>query len=273
MSIELTAAHLAARLDALGDPAHAEILQRFFQTGPGGYAEGDEFIGVRVPATRTVVKEFAALPAAEATALLASPVHEHRLAALLVLVAQAERAARTGDDDARRKIFDLYLAAVSRGEVDNWDLVDSTAEQIVGRWLREQDDVEAFARLDRLAAGPLWERRVAVIATFAWIKAGDAEPTLRLAETLLGDREPLIHKAVGWMLREVGKRVDRGELLAFLEENAGRMPRTMLSSAVEHLAPSKQARLRAIPRRPVRSTGEAGQAIQGRSARVSAPGR
>ena len=248
---DLTAAALAAALDALGDPDDASFLQRFFKTGPGEYGEGDVFIGVRVPATRRVVKRFERMPLGEASALLESPVHEHRLAALLVMVARFRRAGRvrTFDDGARRETHLAYLAAVRAGRVDNWDLVDASAEALVGEAVRAgvADGGDGVGLLDGLAASDsLWQRRVAVIATLAWIKAGDARPTLQLAEALLDDREDLMHKAVGWMLREVGARVDRATLVAFLDAHAARMPRTMLSYATEHLAREERARLRAL---------------------------
>src|SRR4029453_6823491 len=163
-------------------------------------------------------------------------------AALLVMVRQFQAAsrARTRDDEARLELHETYLDAVQAGRVNNWDLVDSSAEFLVGEFLREGgrgDD----PLLDGLAASAsLWERRVAVLATFAFIKSGDAGPMLRLAPRLLDDREDLIHKAVGWMLREVGKRVDRGVLTRFLDEYAGQMPRTMLSYATEHLTPDER---------------------------------
>lgn len=247
-SPDLTARSLAAAIDAAGDPADAEFLQRFFKTGPGEYGEGDVFVGVRVPATRAVVKRFERMPLAEASALLDSPVHEHRLAALLVMVRQFRVASgsRARDDAARAALHAAYLDAVRRGRVNNWDLVDASADPLVGEFLRESgrgDD----ALLDELAAsGSLWERRVAVLATFAFIKAGDGDPILRLAPRLLDDREDLMHKAVGWMLRELGKRVARDALTGFLDEYAPRMPRTMLSYATEHLAPDERAAYRAM---------------------------
>lgn len=242
-----TANELAAAIDAAADPGDAAFLQRFFKTGPGQYGEGDVFAGVRVPATRAIVKRFERMPLAEVVALLESPVHEHRLAALLVMVRQFEVASRpkTRDDAARLALHEAYLAAVGAGRVNNWDLVDSSAEWLVGEVLREAgrgDD----PLLDRLAASAsLWERRVAVLSTFAFIKAGDAGPTLRLAPRLLDDGADLMHKAVGWMLREVGKRVDRELLIGFLDEYAPRMPRTMLSYATEHLTPGERAAYRA----------------------------
>lgn len=250
--VQLTASALASALGAFADPARAEGAQRFFKTGAGEYGEGDVFIGVSVPHTRAVVKQYVDLPIGAIRELLASPIHEHRLAAVLVMVAQFERAHKPNvrDDATRELLHGAYLSAVARGEVDNWDLVDSSAEALVGRWLRDQPHAVATAELDRLVASDsLWERRVGMIATFAWIKAGDAEPTFRLARALLSDPQPLLHKASGWMLREVGRRVDREELLAFLEEHAGAMPRTMLSYATEHLEPSERSRLRSIRRR------------------------
>ncbi|HVL60456.1 MAG TPA: DNA alkylation repair protein [Microbacterium sp.] len=245
-----TAEDVQAALAELASPERAAGSARFFKTGPGEYGEGDEFIGVTVPATRTVVARFAALPQPEVERLLASGVHEHRLAGLLIMVRRFQVAgrARTRDDAVRRDLHVAYLDAVRSGHVDNWDLVDCSAEWLVGEVLvdagRGDDPL-----LDGLAASAsLWERRVAVLATFAFIKAGDAAPTLRLAARLLDDREDLMHKAVGWMLREVGKRVGRAELTAFLDEYAPRMPRTTLSYATEHLSPEERLAYRAMRR-------------------------
>lgn len=245
---ELTAEAVQAALARRASPERAASSARFFKTGPGQYGEGDVFIGVTVPDTRAVVAAFAALPMQEVARLLASDVHEHRLAALLIMVRRFQVASRprTRDDSARLELHAAYLDAVAAGQVDNWDLVDSSAEWLVGEVLREAgrgDD----PLLDRLAASDsLWERRVAVLATFAFIKAGDAGPILRLAPRLVDDREDLMHKAVGWMLREVGKRVGRGILVGFLDEYAPRMPRTMLSYATEHLPPEERAAYRAM---------------------------
>jgi 3-methyladenine DNA glycosylase AlkD len=231
-----TAEDVRAALAEHADPADALHLQRFFKTGPGQYGEGDVFIGVRVPATRSVVKRFRGMPLTEIDELLDSAVHEHRLAGVLLLVEHYP-----SEPEAA---FDAYLAAVYRGRVNNWDLVDSSAEHIVGPEVRSGR--VPLALLDDLAASPdLWERRVAVLATFDFIKHGDAGPTLRLCEQLLGDRHDLIQKATGWMLREVGKRVSREALLAILDAHAPAMPRTMLSYATEHLAPEERSRYRA----------------------------
>jgi 3-methyladenine DNA glycosylase AlkD len=183
--------------------------------------------------TRAVVKRFRGLGFDEIDALLDDPEHEHRLAGVLLL---NEAARRDPSTTAER-----YLAAVRRGRVNNWDLVDASAEYALGAWLFDRDR----SVLDDLAASPvLWERRVAVIATFAFLKRRDATTTLALAERLLDDREDLIHKAVGWMLREAGKRVSRETLLGFLDAHAARMPRTMLSYATEHLDPGVRAAYR-----------------------------
>lgn len=243
-----TAFDLAAALDAAGDPADAQILQRYFKTGPGEYGEGDVFIGVRVPAVRRLVKQARDLPVGEAWVLLESPVHEHRLAALLVLVDRFDRASRprTRDEVARDDLHAGYLRALAADRVNNWDLIDTSAPTLLGAWLLgppAQDLVE----LDRLAASAsLWERRAAMLATSAFLRAGDAAPTFRLTEALVDDPEPLIHKATGWMLREVGVRVSRETLTDFLGIHAARMPRTMLSYAVEHLTPQERAHFRSL---------------------------
>ena len=244
----MTSTELAAALDAAGDPEDAAFLQRYFKTGPGEYGEGDVLIGVRVPAVRALARQARAMPVVEAFELLGSAVHEHRLAALLVLVDRfvvASRA-RTRDEGLRAELHARYLVAVSGRQVNNWDLVDSSAEVLVGAWLLGPP-AQPTDELDRLAGSPLlWERRVAMIATSAFIKAGRAGPTLHVAELLLDDPEPLIHKASGWMLREVGKRVSRDALTDFLSAHAARMPRTMLSYATEHLSRQERDVLRAL---------------------------
>ncbi|MEV0359339.1 DNA alkylation repair protein [Nocardia sp. NPDC050697] len=234
-----------AALAAHADPADAEGLRRFFKTGPGEYGEGDVFIGVRVPATRAVAKDFAELPLHQVEELLASPVHEERLAALFILNRRFELAARprTRDEETQRAIVELYLAAVRGGRVNNWDLVDASAEYITGRWLLDRPRDPLF---ELAAADSLWERRVALLSTFAFIKAGDPGTTLELVERLLPDRRDLLQKAAGWMLREVGKRVDRAVLTAFLDTHAAAMGRTALSYATEHLDPVERARYRAL---------------------------
>ncbi|GAA2464916.1 DNA alkylation repair protein [Agromyces soli] len=244
-----TADEVRAALAAASSPERAAGAARFFKTGPGEYAEGDVFIGVTVPATRAIVRRSLALPAAETAELVASPIHEERLAGLLVMVERFRRAGRPrGRDDAvRRAEHEAYLEAVRAGRVDNWDLVDASAEVLVGEIVYPAPGADPVPPLiaELAASSSLWQRRVAVLATFAAIKGGDAAPTLAIAEKLLDDREPLLHKAVGWMLREVGKRVDRAALTGFLDRFAARMPRTMLSYATEHLSPEARAAYRA----------------------------
>ncbi|MGW4367758.1 DNA alkylation repair protein [Nocardia takedensis] len=239
-----TAARVATALAEVADVEDARNLGRFFKTGPGEYGEGDVFLGVRVPATRAVAKRFADLPLAEIDVLLDSAVHEHRLAGLVILNARFAKAARprTLDLDAQAEMARFYLDAVYRGRVNNWDLVDVSAENVLGPWLldRPRDVLFELARADSL-----WQRRVALLTTFAFIKAGDASTTFALAEELFDDRRDLIQKALGWMLREVGKRVDPALLTGFLDEHAPALGRTALSYATEHLDPARRAAYRA----------------------------
>ncbi|MFO0893112.1 MAG: DNA alkylation repair protein [Isosphaeraceae bacterium] len=219
----LTASEIRERLRAMGSPEAAATAAGFFKTGPGQYGEGDRFLGVRVPALRTLARECRTLPLDQATELLRSEFHEERLLALLILVAQAEK----GGPAAKERIYRLYLDQTRL--INNWDLVDTSAPAIVGGYLADR----SRKPLDRLARSrSLWERRIAIIATLHFIRRGEFADTLRIAETLLDDREDLIHKAVGWMLREAGKR-DQAVLEGFLDQHASRMPRTMLRYAIE----------------------------------------
>jgi len=205
---------------------------RYFQTGAGQYGEGDRFLGVMVPQIRQVAREVRDLPLAAAVELLESPWHEERLCALLLLVRRFER----GDDAARREIFDVYLG--STAHINNWDLVDVSAHRIVGAWLQDRPR----APLYRLARSrQLWERRIAIIATARFIDRSDFADTLALSELLLDDDHDLMHKAVGWMLREVGKR-DVAVLEAFLASHRSRMPRTALRYAIERFPEAKRRR-------------------------------
>lgn len=226
----LTVQTIQQRLEALGDAEKAAHAQRFFKTGPGQYGEGDLFRGIRVPVLRKLAKEYRALPLAETIRLLQSSMHEDRLLALLILV----YAFTKGDAATRRAIYDQYLSHTAW--INNWDLVDSSASQIVGAFLVDR----SRAPLYRLArSSSLWERRIAIIATFHFIKHSQFEDTLALAEILLGDSEDLIHKAVGWMLREVGKRhLDAEE--GFLNQHYRTMPRTMLRYAIERFPEPKR---------------------------------
>jgi len=226
----MTAAQALERLKGLGDPDAARGALRYFKTGPGEYSEGDRFLGVRAAPLRKLAREVDSLPLAEVEKLLASEWHEARSVALLVLVRQFGKA----DAKWREAIHRLYLRSTAR--VNGWDLVDVSAEYLVGAYLegRPRD------LLDRLAgSASLWERRIAVLASRHFLKRGQFDDTLRLARRLLGDSEDLIHKAVGWMLREVGER-DTATLEGFLREHHGVMPRTMLRYAIENFPPEKR---------------------------------
>jgi 3-methyladenine DNA glycosylase AlkD len=227
---------LRAALRDAADPARAAASRRFFKTGPGEYAEGDTFLGVTVPMQRALLPRFKQLPIGDALRLLASPIHEERLVALLLLVARHKR----GDADERAAIHHAYLANLEH--VNNWDLVDSSAEQLVGAQLLDgpKDPLYRLARSPRL-----WDRRVAMISTFHFIKKRRFDDALAIAELLLGDSEDLIHKAVGWMLRETGER-DRTVEERFLDQHADRMPRTMLRYAIEKFPPELRAKYMAM---------------------------
>jgi 3-methyladenine DNA glycosylase AlkD len=226
-----TAKSIRARLRALANPDIARHSARFFKSGPGEYGAGDRFLGVRVPQVRAVAREFRGAPLAAARTLLRSPLHEERLLALLLMVDAYER----GGDEARAAIYAAYLEHTPR-YVNNWDLVDSSAHHIVGAHL-EARDRRALRELARSSS--LWERRVAIIATLRFIRAKAFDDTLAIARVLLGDGEDLIHKAAGWMLREVGNR-DRAALERFLVEHQRAMPRTMLRYAIEKLPPARR---------------------------------
>jgi 3-methyladenine DNA glycosylase AlkD len=215
-------AAIQADLKGAANEKDATFLQRFFKTGPGEYGEGDIFRGIRVPVLRKLVRVHESASLTTLSTLLKSKHHEDRMLALLILVRQFER----GDALARQQIFNLYLK--NTRYINNWDLVDLSASNIVGAHL----DGDRSILLKLVKSSSLWERRIAVLATFYFIKQGDFEETLRLAEMLLNDREDLMHKAVGWMLREVGNRDGAAER-RFLDKHYKRMPRTMLRYAIE----------------------------------------
>jgi len=224
------------KLRELGDSDIASHSQRFFKTGPGQYGEGDKFLGIRVPVIRKCVREYRAISLEDTVELLKSPFHEARLLALLILVAKYSAANKNAEQEA---IYRSYLKHTHF--INNWDLVDSSAEHIVGAHLFDKDR-KLIYRLVR--SKDLWERRIGVMATFHFVKKEDFADTLAIAESLLGDREDLIHKAVGWMLREVGNRNRKVEE-KFLRSHYKQMPRTMLRYAIEKLPePDRQAYLR-----------------------------
>jgi len=224
-----TAQQLIEALSREGDPVRAQHSTRFFKTGPGEYGEGDKFFGVTVPATRKHVRAVQSMSLTEVQKLLESEWHEARLAGCLVLVQQFTRS----NAEDRQKIYAFYLRNAKR--INNWDLVDTSAPYIVGGWLVQRGDWEVLKKLAR--SKNLWEKRIAMLATFAFTRAGNSEPTYEIAELLIADTHNLMHKAVGWMLREAGKRVSEAELEMWLQENDRykTMPRTMLCYAIERL--------------------------------------
>lgn len=226
----MNVAKIQAELAELADPQTALISQRFFKTGPGEYGAGDLFRGIRVPVLRSLAKKYQHTPLPEVEQLLKSPYHEDRLLALLLLVRLYAR----GKEATKAEIYRIYLD--NTNFINNWDLVDSSAEYIVGAFLGDKDR----APLYHLAqSSSLWERRIAMMATFHFIKRGEFGETLKLAEALLTDREDLIHKAVGWMLREVGNRDLRAEE-GFLLTHYRQMPRVMLRYALEKFPAEKR---------------------------------
>lgn len=228
MTNELTAVGVKAALAAVSSKSDAEFLAGYFKTGPGGYGEGDVFIGVRVPESRAIAKHFKGLPLEELEILLDSPVHEHRLTALHILVWQFEHAKT---DRQREELFDFYLELFYRGRVNNWDLVDTSAPKL-GAWLVKHPRKTLLINLSRSEV--LWERRLSIMFTFALIRAGEYGPTQHMAMNLMNDQHDLIHKAVGWMLREIGNR-DIETLRGFLAKHHKTMPRTMLRYAIEKM--------------------------------------
>lgn len=228
--ITLRTARADLRLAA--DAKDAANLMRFFKTAPGQYGHGDRFLGIRVPVLRALARKHGSLPVHDALTLLQSKWHEERSLALFLLVSHYKRA----DASGKQRIYDAYLSNTKH--INNWDLVDCSAEHIVGPHLGPND----VSVLDRLASSDdVWERRIAMLATFHWIKQKQFAPALHIAERLLGDAHDLIHKAVGWMLREIGKRDGKVER-RFLDKHCRIMPRTMLRYAVEKFPEAERRR-------------------------------
>ena len=219
----MTAQIIIKQLRKLGDPECARHSARYFKTGSGEYGEGDRFLGIRVPEIRVQVKNFESISLTEIQILLMSEFHEVRLFALLLLVRKFNK----GDQQVKFAIYDMYLNNTRR--INNWDLVDSSASQIVGSYLADRDK-QLLYKLAKSSI--LWERRIAIIATFQFIRDNHFEESLKLARQLMTDKEDLIHKAVGWMLREIGKRDEEVER-NFLQHHYKNMPRTMLRYAIE----------------------------------------
>lgn len=225
----MSAAAAIADLKKMVNPKKRNDLQRFFKTGPGEYAEGDLFLGVMVPQTRTVAAEYKSLSLIEIGKLTSSTYHEVRLCGVIILTLQYKA---TEDKKTHQKIFNFYIKELKAGNINNWDLVDVSAPTI-GQYLLESDaPIEFLGKLARSKS--LWQRRAAIIFTFAFFRVGVFEPSLEMADELLYDDHDLIHKAVGWTLREVGNR-DPRLLRSFLKVNAATMPRTALRYSIEKL--------------------------------------
>ena len=219
-------------LEKLADKEKAQVLQRFFKTGPGEYGEGDVFLGIKVPELRRLAKEYEGIALGEAKQLLRSPIHEQRLLALLILIRNFSK----GDEKTKKRIYDLYLKNTQY--INNWDLVDVSAEHILGAYLMERSKTPLYGLAK---SDSLWERRISILSTFRYIKRGQFSQTLKISKMLLSDEQDLIHKAVGWMLREVGKRHLPTEE-KFLRAHYKRMPRTMLRYAIERFPERKRQR-------------------------------
>jgi 3-methyladenine DNA glycosylase AlkD len=218
----MSATKVQKEIQALSNRGRAYDLQKFFQTAPGQYGEGDVFLGLTVPQVRFIAKENKGISHKEIEVLTRSKFHEIRLCGLVILTLQYK--------SAKKKLFDLYMKAMTAGYVNNWDLVDVTAP-IIGEYLIDTDD--PYVLLHKLSKSKsLWQRRVSVVFTFAFIRAGDIEPTFEMAEKLLHDKHDLIHKAVGWALREAGK-LNGIALRKFLSAHSHEMPRTMLRYSIE----------------------------------------
>jgi 3-methyladenine DNA glycosylase AlkD len=226
----MTAPEIQKRLRQFATKEKARVLQGFFKTGPGEYGEGDIFLGVVVPDIRRVAKEFQNMPLGEIKKILTSRHHEERLLALLMLVREFAQ----GDEALKKRIYGLYLR--STRYINNWDLVDVSAPNIIGTYLldKSRKPLYVFAK-----SNDLWKRRIAILSTFTFIRQNDFDDTLRISKILLEDDHDLLHKAVGWMLREIGKRDLRAEE-RFLKQHYKKMPRTMLRYAIERFPEGKR---------------------------------
>lgn len=216
----------------VSNPEKAEFLQRFFKTKKGEYAFGDKFLGISVPIQRKIAKKFQNLSLSDLESLLKSPIHEERLVSLFILTDKFKK----GNEKVREEIFNFYLKSTKH--INNWDLVDASAYKIVGEYLNKNRKVEILENLAK--SKNLWEKRIAIISTYQFILGGSSKTTYEIANLLLNDRHDLIHKAVGWMLRETGKRVSQKELEEFLKPRYKTMPRTMLRYAIEKFDKDKR---------------------------------
>jgi 3-methyladenine DNA glycosylase AlkD len=239
--------NLIKDLHALARKGRSADLAYFYKTGPGEYGEGDVFIGVIVPDTRLVAKKYIDLPFSELEKVIDSPIHEERLCGLIILTLRYKR---DKDEQSRKKIFNFYMKMLRAGHVNNWDLVDVSAPIIGDYLISDPGHMQLLEKLSR--SKDLWHRRTAMVFTFAFLRRGITGPTVVIAENLLSDDHDLIHKATGWMLREMGKR-DLTLLRSFLKENAPEMPRTALRYSIERLPESERKRWLAV--KPLRQNG------------------
>ncbi|TSC96213.1 MAG: putative DNA alkylation repair enzyme [Parcubacteria group bacterium Athens1014_10] len=225
-----TIIQLKKELDKLSSPRQAKISQRFFKTNKGEYGEGDIFLGVKVPVQRKIAKNYQSLSLQDIKTLLNSEIHEYRLTSLFILIAQYKK------ENARKKekIFNLYLK--NARQINNWDLVDLSAPNIIGDYLLDKPKI---ILLKLAKSKNLWEKRIAILATYAFIKNNKFNDALKISKILLNDNHDLIHKATGWMLREIGKRNQKIEE-RFLKKHYKKMPRTMLRYAIEKFDESKR---------------------------------
>lgn len=228
----MNAQSLIEELKKAGNPESAEKQLQFFKTYDGGYGEGDQFLGLKVPVIRAIAAPYVGLPLAEIEKLLDNPLHEVRFAGVVIMAKQAT--SKKATEEQKKALYEQYLRRSDA--INNWDIVDVSCRDVVGEYLVDKPRDELY----KLAASPIiWQRRAAIVCTFAFLSRGQSADTYKLAELLLQDTHDLMHKAVGWMLREAGKRVSRDELLAFLDKHAANMPRTALRYAIEHL-PAEQ---------------------------------
>jgi 3-methyladenine DNA glycosylase AlkD len=224
--------NIQRKLQELGSREKAKVLQRFFKTGPGEYGEGDVFVGVKVPELRKLAKEYHEITVKGVKQLLRSAIHEERLLALFILVRKYSK----GNETEKKRIYELYLKNTQF--INSWDLVDSSAHYIIGAFLVDKSKEPLYSLAKSMN---LWERRISIISTFYFIKHDKYAETLKISEILLTDEQDLIHKAVGWMLREIGKRHMPTEE-KFLRKHYKRMPRTMLRYAIEKFPEDKRQR-------------------------------
>lgn len=233
-------------MKTLADEAEARHLMRFFKTEKGQYGEGDLFLGIRVPKSRAIVKEYSqGITIEDVDVLLTSQYHEIRLVGFLLLIEIYKQYGKKKDTDGQLFVVDFYLSKIERG--NNWDLVDQVAPKILGDWIvKHPEDSTLLYQLAEME-GKLWHQRVSMVANWMIIRSGEYSHTFRIAEKLLHHPHDLIHKAVGWMLREVGKNGGKPELLHFLDKHASEMPRTMLRYSIEHFSPEQRHHYMNLP--------------------------